>query len=140
MKFPKKILATLISAGLSYSIAYAQTTPSQEPRSPIQPMVAPSDLSPPPPVIAPSESVPARPAPSPSDLAPPLAPANSPSSPTSPGAAIIKPTFQLLDSNHDGWISKSEAASVPNLTKDFDRYDLNRDGKLDRSEFDRYLR
>jgi Ca2+-binding EF-hand superfamily protein len=46
----------------------------------------------------------------------------------------------LLDSNHDGWISRSEAESVPDLVKDFDQYDLNRDGKLDRSEFDRYAK
>jgi Ca2+-binding EF-hand superfamily protein len=29
---------------------------------------------------------------------------------------------------------------VPDLAKDFDRYDLDRDGKLDRSEFENYVK
>lgn len=113
MKSPRKSLASLMMIGILSSPAYPQTTPSQE-------SLPPAPLAP----------VPAL----------PIEPPNAPSSPTSPGAAIIKPSFQLLDSNHDGWISRSEAASVPDLAKDFDRHDLNRDGKLDRSEFDRYLK
>ena len=90
--------------------------------------------------IAAAQETAPRPAPSSPDATLPGAPPNSPSSPTSAGAAIIKPTFPLLDSDHDGWISRQEAESVPDLAKDFDQYDLNRDGKLDRSEFDRYAK
>jgi hypothetical protein len=90
-------------------------------------------------VLLAQESAP-RPAtpPASTDLRPSDVPPNSPSSPTSPGAAIFKPVFQLLDSDNDGWVSRKEVESVPDLARDFDRYDLNRDGRLNRGEFDRY--
>jgi Ca2+-binding EF-hand superfamily protein len=44
-------------------------------------------------------------------------------------------TFADLDRNRDGSISKKEAAADPALAKDFDRFDLNHDGKLNRAEY-----
>jgi hypothetical protein len=44
-------------------------------------------------------------------------------------------TFANLDKNKDGYISKAEAAADPVLAKDFDKFDLNNDGKLNRAEY-----
>jgi hypothetical protein len=44
-------------------------------------------------------------------------------------------TFANLDKNKDGYISKAEAAADPALAKDFDKFDLNNDGKLNRAEY-----
>jgi EF hand len=43
--------------------------------------------------------------------------------------------FEDIDINGDGYINKSEAASVPGLMAVFDRADKNGDNKLDRVEF-----
>ena len=43
--------------------------------------------------------------------------------------------FNALDSNHDGQLSKSEAAANPNLSKKFTTADKNHDGKLSRTEY-----
>ena|SRR3984893_16135583 len=44
-------------------------------------------------------------------------------------------TFAELDKNKDGYISKAEAAADPALARDFDKFDLNYDGKLNRAEY-----
>ena len=44
-------------------------------------------------------------------------------------------TFAKLDVNKDGYITKIEAASDAALTRDFDKFDLNHDGKLNRAEY-----
>jgi Ca2+-binding EF-hand superfamily protein len=44
-------------------------------------------------------------------------------------------SFQDLDTNHDGQISRDEAKKAPNVSKNFDQTDANKDGKLDSSEF-----
>ncbi len=44
-------------------------------------------------------------------------------------------TFAKLDKNKDGYISKAEAKADPKLSKDFDSFDLNHDGKLNRAEY-----
>jgi Ca2+-binding EF-hand superfamily protein len=44
-------------------------------------------------------------------------------------------TFAKLDKNKDGYISKAEAKVDAALTKDFDKFDLNHDGKLNRAEY-----
>lgn len=41
-----------------------------------------------------------------------------------------------MDGNHDGQLSRAEAASFKNVAKHFDAADSNRDGMLSRSEFD----
>ena len=43
--------------------------------------------------------------------------------------------FGKLDKNRDGSITKKEAASNRDLTKQWDTLDANKDGKLDQGEF-----
>jgi Ca2+-binding EF-hand superfamily protein len=43
--------------------------------------------------------------------------------------------FAKLDKNKDGYISKAEAKGEPELTKNFDKWDLNNDGKINRAEY-----
>lgn len=44
-------------------------------------------------------------------------------------------TFNRLDTNNDGNLSKTELSSEPALKEDWARIDANSDGQLDRSEF-----
>jgi Ca2+-binding EF-hand superfamily protein len=43
--------------------------------------------------------------------------------------------FAKLDKNKDGYISKAEAKGEPELSANFDKWDLNNDGKLNRAEY-----
>jgi Ca2+-binding EF-hand superfamily protein len=43
--------------------------------------------------------------------------------------------FQQLDTDADGFITKAEAARIPGVSERFTKFDTNKDGKLDRSEF-----
>jgi Ca2+-binding EF-hand superfamily protein len=43
--------------------------------------------------------------------------------------------FQQLDGDGDGLITRGEAAKIPGVAERFAKFDANRDGKLDRSEF-----
>lgn len=43
--------------------------------------------------------------------------------------------FARLDKNKDGYISKAEAKGEPELSKNFDKWDLNNDGKINRAEY-----
>jgi Ca2+-binding EF-hand superfamily protein len=45
------------------------------------------------------------------------------------------PGFNNLDKNHDGYLSRSEAAGNPALAKRFKEADRNGDGKLSRAEY-----
>ena len=45
------------------------------------------------------------------------------------------PGFNKLDKNHDGYLSRTEAAGNPTLVKKFKDADRNNDGKLSRSEY-----
>lgn len=49
-------------------------------------------------------------------------------------AATTKPTFDELDTNKDGKLSKDEAAKVESL--DFAKADVNKDGVIDRAEYE----
>ena len=75
-----------------------------------------------------------EPATSPAQAATPPRPATSPSSQLGP-AVTVKYSFEMLDGNNDDRISKEEAAVSPDLSKNFEQLDRNRDGFLDRSEF-----
>jgi Ca2+-binding EF-hand superfamily protein len=43
--------------------------------------------------------------------------------------------FAKLDKNKDGYISKVEAKGESELSKNFDKWDLNNDGKINRAEY-----
>ena len=45
------------------------------------------------------------------------------------------PGFNALDKNHDGYLSRTEAAANPALAKKFKEADKNGDGKLSRAEY-----
>ena len=68
----------------------------------------------------------------------PSQPSTSPSSTTSGASGAMSSDtggFAKLDKDHDGNISKKEAASNKDLTKQWDTLDTNKDGKLDQGEF-----
>jgi hypothetical protein len=67
-------------------------------------------------------------------------PPQSPASPTSSGAIIIKYKAELLDKDRDGKVSKVEAGTVPELTAAFDKLDRDRDGRLDQVELDAFTK
>src|SRR3954471_9854111 len=43
--------------------------------------------------------------------------------------------FAKLDKDKDGYISKAEAKGEPELSANFDKWDLNNDGKINRAEY-----
>lgn len=48
----------------------------------------------------------------------------------------VKRAFSFMDSNHDGQLSRAEAAGFKNVAKHFDAADTNKDGILSPDEFD----
>lgn len=50
-------------------------------------------------------------------------------------AAAMKARFERLDTNHDGKLSKAEAAALPALATRFDELDTDHDGAVSMSEF-----
>ncbi|MBC7802851.1 MAG: EF-hand domain-containing protein [Candidatus Parcubacteria bacterium] len=121
-----KNVAALALGSAICSAAYSQTQ-TQPPPAP-QPAFAPSEAAPPVPAFKPSDSTP-----------PAFAPA-SPAPATTAGTAVSRPTFQSLDRDNDGWLTRGEASAAADLARDFNRLDLDRDGRLNRSEFGAYLR
>jgi hypothetical protein len=75
-----------------------------------------------------------EPATSPAQAATPPSPATSPSSQLGP-APTVKLSFEMLDRNDDGFITRDEAERSSELAANFDRLDRNRSNSLDRSEF-----
>lgn len=63
-------------------------------------------------------------------------PATAP--PASDPAMPVPPSFEELDANGDGAISKDEAAVDPALTQVFGTLDQDADGKLSESEYSAY--
>ena len=51
-------------------------------------------------------------------------------------ASDLAMAFNFMDTNHDGQISREEAASFPGVAKHFDEADTNHDNVLSREEFD----
>lgn len=49
----------------------------------------------------------------------------------------LKEIFKQLDTDADGFVSKQEAESDPDLLDSFDDGDNNEDGKLDMAEFEK---
>jgi Ca2+-binding EF-hand superfamily protein len=46
----------------------------------------------------------------------------------------VAPAFNELDKDHDGMLTKAETATVKGL--DFAKADTNKDGRLDRAEYE----
>jgi hypothetical protein len=63
-------------------------------------------------------------------------PPSSPAAVTNAGAIVLEYKMELLDKDNDGYVSRKEAAGVPTLAKVFDKFDRNRDGRLDRMELE----
>lgn len=61
-------------------------------------------------------------------------PASSDQSQAAPAPQSKGSTFEALDANGDGKISKDEAESNPNVKAQFASYDLNGDGFIERAE------
>jgi hypothetical protein len=53
-------------------------------------------------------------------------------------ATPAAPTFEELDVNSDGYISKQEAKVYKDLTKKWAKVDTNKDGRADIDEFTRF--
>ena len=70
----------------------------------------------------------------PSQAVAPPQPATAPSTGTGP-AATIRYSFEMVDRDADGLITRAEAALVPELLKNFGNLDRNNDDRLDRAEF-----
>jgi len=60
--------------------------------------------------------------------------AQSPPPAQEPAQGSQGATFESLDKNSDGRISKSEAATDANVTSQFSKYDLNGNGFIERDE------
>src|SRR5688572_8043745 len=80
-----------------------------------------------------------EPATSPAQAATPAPPATSPSSQLG-GAPTVQLTFELVDRNNDGFITRDEASRYPSLAGNFSMLDRNRSNSLDRSEFVSFAR
>ena len=65
--------------------------------------------------------------------APPAAASAAPARYTASNLALA---FNFMDTNHDGRISREEAASFPGVAKHFDEADTSHDNALSREEFD----
>jgi Ca2+-binding EF-hand superfamily protein len=52
----------------------------------------------------------------------------------------VKLTFELVDRNNDGFITRDEASRYPSLAENFSLLDRNRSNSLDRSEFVSFAR
>jgi len=50
----------------------------------------------------------------------------------------IAEDFQRLDTDHDGFISREDARSMPDLLRVFDRFDTDHDGRLSHVEFESF--
>ena len=62
--------------------------------------------------------------------------AGEPAEPTAPAEVTIpRGTFAELDRNHDGKITRDEAATNPELNDSWTSLDTDQDGSLDQSEF-----
>ena len=75
-----------------------------------------------------------EPATAPSQAVAPPQPSTPPSAGTGP-AATVRYSFEMVDRNGDGLITRAEAALVPELLKNFGTLDRNNDERLDRAEF-----
>ena len=61
----------------------------------------------------------------------------TPAATTAPkyAAQDLERAFDFMDANHDGRVSREEAAAFPGVAKHFDEADINKDNFLSREEF-----
>lgn len=59
--------------------------------------------------------------------------------PAEGGKSDAQASFEVLDANKDGGISKDEAAGMKGLSESFDKIDANKDAKLDLKEFSKAI-
>lgn len=59
--------------------------------------------------------------------------------PSEGGKSDAQASFEVLDANKDGGISKDEAAGMKGLSESFDKIDSNKDAKLDLKEFSKAI-
>lgn len=78
----------------------------------------------------------APPAPAQAASSAPAATASAVPAPARYTASDLALAFNFMDTNHDGRISREEAASFPGVAKHFDEADTNHDNALSREEFD----
>lgn len=50
----------------------------------------------------------------------------------------ITEAFRRLDRDHDGFITREDASTWPELLSSFDRFDTDRDGRLSWTDFDAF--
>ena len=82
------------------------------------------------------EAAPPAPAPAASSAPPATASAAPAPAPARYTASNLALAFNFMDANHDGRISREEAASFSGVAKHFDEADTNHDNALSREEFD----
>jgi len=65
----------------------------------------------------------------------------TPATPATPavGASVKAVSWSELDTDKDGKLSKTEAASINSLSKSFDGADADKDGALTTEEYKSYL-
>jgi hypothetical protein len=106
----KKMQAAIAVLGIFATSAWAQQAPPLLQSTAPEPATSPSQAAtPPPPATAPSAQLGDRP--------------------------TVKLTFELVDRNNDGFITRDEASRYPSLAENFSSLDRNRSNSLDRSEF-----
>ena len=130
MKPGTKLVIAFSTLALAAGGVLAQTTTapkSDTGASPTQPSAAPAPVTPATPAT-PKAETPSSPSSAPG------ATAQGPATTRAP-ASGGKVTFESLDVNSDGKISKTEAEAQPDLAKEFGKLDKNKDGMLDQTEF-----
>jgi len=83
-----------------------------------------------------SQQSPAATAAQPASSATPAAGANAAPAPPRYSASALKQAFSFMDSNHDGQVSREEAAGFRGVARHFDQADTDHDGMLSAQEFE----
>lgn len=65
----------------------------------------------------------------------PTPPAGTPGTPT----GTVKITFKELDKNNDKALEKSELTAMPDMTRDFEKIDVDKNGKISEVEYDAWI-
>lgn len=65
--------------------------------------------------------------------------AATPATPAQPSTSAKKVTWSQLDGDHDGKLTRTEAAAIDSLTEVFDQADADKDGALTADEYKAWL-